>query len=135
VDLRRPEVGSGPGVLWDGLRGGAILGVVAIALGVAGLSPSLSWIPEVLLLAAFVALPTGIVAAIGYRTGSRTKRVRAGVFAAAIAGAIGGCVGGLTYVAFGKPITNVLVGIVAGAVGGGIVGCAGALLSARRKTI
>jgi hypothetical protein len=120
-------------VLSEGLRGGAILGVVAVVLGVAGLSPSFSWIPELPLLAAFVLLPAGIAVAIGYRAASHAGRFRAGVFAGVIAGSIGGCVGGLTYFAFGKPVLNILVGVVAGAVGGGFAGGLGGILSKRTR--
>jgi hypothetical protein len=115
----------------EGLRGGAILGVVAIALGVAGLLPFFTWIPEVLLLAAFVLAPVGILGSTGYRTGLRARRVVSGAVAGAIAGAIGGFIGGLTYVAFVKSGLNIVVGFVAGALGGGIVGAIGARFSTR----
>jgi len=106
----------------EGLREGLILGVLAVALGVAGLSPSFAWIPEALLLAAFVIVPAVVLGVAGYR---------AGAMAGVIAGAIGGCVGGLTYVAFGKPVLNVAVGIVGGAVGGAILGAVGARFARR----
>lgn len=117
----------------EGLRGGAVLGVVAIALGVSGLSPSLTWIPEVPLLAAFVIVPAAIVGLTGYSAGSSAGRVMAGAIAGGIAGAIGGCLGGLTYVAFGKPVVNVLIGTLAGVVGGGILGAIGARFALSRK--
>ena len=120
-------------VLSEGLRGGAILGTVAIALGVTGLSPSFRWIPEVLLLAAFILLPIAIVGVAGYRAGSRARAAMPGALAGALAGAIGGFVGGLTYVAFGKPMLNVAVGLLAGALGGAIVGAIGARLGTRRE--
>ena len=120
-------------VLSEGLRGGAILGLVAIALGVTGLSPSFRWIPEVLLLSAFVLLPIAILGVAGYRAASRARGVMPGTLAGAIAGAIGGCVGGLTYLAFGKPVLNVVVGLLAGALGGAVVGALGARLGARRE--
>jgi len=119
-------------VLPEGLRGGVILGVAAVVLGVAGLSPSLTWIPEALLLALFVLVPAAILGAVGYRAGSRERRVMPGALAGALAGAIGGAVGGLTYVAFGKPMLNVLVGMVAGALAGALVGAIGAVLGVQR---
>jgi hypothetical protein len=122
-------------VLIEGLREGVILVVVAVALGVAGLSPSLSWIPEVPLLAAFVLVPAMIIGVAGYRAGKREGRVTSGAVAGAIAGAIGGCAGGLTYVAFGKPAVNVVLGLAAGVVGGAVVGAIGARLSPRRERI
>jgi hypothetical protein len=119
-------------VVSEGLREGVILAVVAVGLGVAGLSPSFTWIPEVLLLALLVLVPAAILGVAGYRAGSRAGGVVPGALAGALAGAIGGFVGGLTYVAFGKPVLNVVVGMVGGALGGTIVGAIGAVLSARR---
>jgi hypothetical protein len=116
----------------ESLRAGLILGVAAVVLGVAGLSPSFTWIPEALLLALFVLVPAAILGAVGYRTGSRERRVMPGAAAGALAGAIGGAVGGLTYVAFGKPVLNVLVGLIGGALGGALVGAIGAVVGARR---
>ena len=129
--LREGE-SEGSAVLSEGLREGVILGVVTVALGVAGLSPSFTWIPEVPLLAAFVLVPAVIVGVAGYRAAKREGRVTSGAVAGAIAGAIGGCAGGLTYMAFGKPALNVMLGLAAGVVGGGIVGAVGARLSTRR---
>jgi hypothetical protein len=120
-------------VLSEGIREGLILGFIVVALGVAGLSPSFSWVPEVPLLAAFVVVPSLIIGVAGYRAGGRAGRVAPGAFAGAIAGAIGGCVGGLTYVAFGKPVLNVVLGAAAGVVGGTIVGAVGARLGTRRE--
>ncbi len=122
-------------VLSEGIREGLILGVVVVALGVAGLSPSFRWVPEVPLLAAFVVVPALVIGVAGYRAGGRAGRVAPGAFAGAIAGAIGGCVGGLTYVAFGKPVLNVVLGAAVGVVGGAIVGAVGARLGTRRERI
>ena len=119
-------------VLSEGVRGGVIIGVAAVVLGAAGLSPSFTWIPEALLLALFVLVPAAILGAVGYRTGSRERRVMPGALAGALAGAIGGVAGGLTYVAFGKPVLNVVVGLVGGALCGVIVGGIGALIGARQ---
>jgi len=120
-------------VLSEGLLGGAILGVVAIVLGVLGLSPSFSWIPEALLVAAFGLVPVGILGAIGARAGLHSRRVIAGTLAGLIAGAIAGCAAGLTYVAFGKPVLNVLIGTIGGALGGVVVGTVGAVVDLRRQ--
>jgi hypothetical protein len=110
-----------------------ILGVVVLALGVAGLSPSLTWIPEVPLLTAFVLVPALIIGVAGYRAGGQKGRITSGAAAGAVAGAIGGCVGGLTYVAFGKPALNLPLGFAAGAIGGAIFGAIGARLITRRE--
>jgi hypothetical protein len=118
-------------VISEGIRGGAILGVLAVALGMAGLSPSLTWIPELLLLAAIVIGPAVVLGLAGYRAGSRSKGLIPGALAGALAGAIGGCVGGLTYLAFDKPALNVVLGTVAGAVGGAIAGAVGARFASR----
>ena len=120
-------------VLSEGLRAGLLLGVATVVLGVLGLSPAFTWIPEALLLALFVLVPVAILGVAGFRAGSREGRVMPGALAGALAGAIGGIVGGLTYVAFGKPWLNVVVGMVGGAVGGAIVGAVGAMLGARRQ--
>ena len=120
-------------VLTEGLREGAILAVLAVALGVAGLSPSLTWIPEVPLLAAFVLVPVVIIGVAGYRAGKGEGHITSGAMAGVIAGTMGGCAGGLTYVAFGKPPLNVVLGVAAGVVGGAIVGAVGARLSTRRE--
>jgi hypothetical protein len=119
-------------VLTEGIRGGVVLIVAAVVLGIAGLSPSLTWIPEAPVLAAFALVPLGVVAVTGYRTGMRIKRTSAGALAAALAGAAGGFAGGLTYMAFGKPAINVLVGVLAGALQGAIVGGGMAWYAIRR---
>ena len=120
-------------VLSEGLLGGAILGVVAVAFGVLGLSPSFSWIPEAALLAALVLVPIGVTGAIGGRAAMHTGRLMSGTLAGLIAGAIAGCVGGLTYFAFGKPALNVLIGTLGGALLGAIAGMVGAALDLRRR--
>jgi hypothetical protein len=120
-------------ILSEGLLGGAILGVVAIVFGVLGLSPSFIWIPEALVIAAFVLVFIGIAGAIGGRAGMHSGRVMAGTLAGLIAGAVAGCVGGFTYVAFGKPVLNVLIGGIGGGLVGGIAGMVGAVLDLRRE--
>jgi hypothetical protein len=120
-------------ILSEGLLGAAILAVVAIVFGVLGLAPSFSWIPEALVIAAFVLVFIGIAGAIGGRAGMHSGRVMAGTLAGLVAGAIAGCVGGFTYVAFGKPLLNVLIGTIGGGVVGGIAGMIGAVLDLRRE--
>ena len=107
------------------------MAVVAILFAVAGLSPSLTWVPEVPLLAAAVLLPVAIIGVTGFRAGARSTRLPAGTLAGALAGAIGGFVGGVSYVVFGKPALNIAVGLVAGAIAGGAIGTTGALFSRR----
>ena len=74
----------------------------------------MTWIPEVPLLAAFVPVPVVIIGVAGYRAGKGEGRITSGAMAGVIAGTMGGCAGGLTYVAFGKPLLNVVLGVAAG---------------------
>jgi hypothetical protein len=110
------------------------MSVASILFAVVGLSPSLTWVPEVPLLAAAVVLPIAILGIAGFRAGARTRLVRAGAFAGSLGGAIGGFVGGVAYVSFGKPALNVAVGLMAGGLGGAAIGMMGALLSRRTAT-
>jgi hypothetical protein len=48
-------------VLREGARSGAILASCAVVFAVLGLTPALSWIPEVPLLAAAVVIPVAIL--------------------------------------------------------------------------
>ena len=107
------------------------MSVASILFAVVGLSPSLTWVPEVPLIAAAVLLPIAIFGIAGFRAAARTRVVSAGALAGSLAGAIGGFVGGVSYVFFGKPALNIAVGLVAGAVAGAAVGTVGALLSRR----
>jgi hypothetical protein len=118
-------------VVSEGLTGGVAMGVAAVVFAVVGLSPSLSWVPEVPLLAVAVLVPIAAFGIAGFRAGARTSRVLAGALAGGMAGAIGGFVGGVSYVVFGKPALNIAVGLLAGAVSGAAIGTAGALLSRR----
>jgi hypothetical protein len=118
-------------VLWEGLRGGVALSVAAVLFAVVGLTPSLSWVPEVPLLAAAVLLPVAILGVIGFRAAARTRRSLAGGLAGAMAGAISGLVAGVSYVVFGKPALNIVVGLVVGAAAGAAIATAGALISQR----
>jgi hypothetical protein len=116
----------------EGLRWGAVLGAIAVVLSIVGLMPSLSWIPEVPLLAAAVLLPTAVCGLAGSRAGLRSGRHLAGWLAGALAGGIGGVVGGACYVLFGKPPLNLLVGLCLGVIGGALAGAVGALISLGR---
>lgn len=118
-------------VLSEGLTGAVAVSVAAIVFAVVGLSPSLTWVPEVPLLAAAVLLPIAILGVAGFRAGARTRLVAAGALAGGMAGAVGGLVGGAAYVLFGKPALNIAVGLVAGALAGAGIGTIGALLSRR----
>jgi hypothetical protein len=115
-----------------GLRVGAVLAVGVVMLALVGLTPAFSWIPEVplLLVAAFIPLLGYGIA--GYRSALMTHRVRDGIVAGAIAGVLSGAIGGMSYVAFGKPLLNLIVGPAIGAIGGGAVGAVAALLALRR---
>jgi hypothetical protein len=108
------------------------MGGASILFAVVGLSPSLTWVPEVPLLAAAVLLAIAIFGIAGFRAGARAGVVQAGALAGGLAGALGGCVGGVSYVFFGKPALNIVVGLLAGAMAGAAIGTLGALL--RRRT-
>ncbi len=118
-------------VLREGLSGGAALGVFAAVFAALGLTPSLSWIPEVPLLGIGILVPVLILVRTGYRTGGRGATVAAGAIAGALAGAAGGLVAGIAYVLYGKPLVNLPVDMVFGAVGGAVLGAARTLLSRR----
>jgi hypothetical protein len=115
----------------DGLRSGAILGLCAVGLAVLGLTPALSWIPEVPLLGAAILLPVAILIWTGFRAAERSGRLVAGPMAGALAGAIGGWIGVIAYVIAGKPALNIAVGLLAGAFSGAVIGLAGAMLAGR----
>lgn len=119
--------------LSEGTRAGAVLSACVIVLAVIGLTPSLSWVPEVPLLASATVLPLFILLLTGLQAGRRSRRMVGGLLAGAIAGAIGGMFGGLAYVWFGKPFLNVLVGLLLGAGGGSVLGSLGALFAIRRR--
>ena len=116
----------------EGWRWGLLLAAFAIVFGILGLTPSLTWIPEVPLLIAGAVGPVLILAAAGWRAASRSRQARVGALAGALAGAIGGLAGGLSYGAVGKPVVNVAVGAIAGALGGALVGWVSGLVSSRR---
>src|SRR5881398_446343 len=76
--------------LAEGVRGGIVLSIAVILLAILGLTPSLSWIPEVPLIAAAIAAPVVGYALTGYRAGRRSGRIAAGGLAGTIAGGISG---------------------------------------------
>src|SRR5215470_4105911 len=118
-------------ILSEGVGAGLTLGACTVMLAVLGLTPRLSWIPEIPLLGAAILVPVLVCGLSGFRAGRRRRRLLAGALAGGVAGAIGGTVGGLSYVLYGKPPANVAVGLFLGATGGAIAGAAGALLSRR----
>lgn len=122
------------GTVWsEGLRSGVVLAGCAVVLAFLGLTPSLSWIPEVPLLGAAILIPIAVLGITGYRAGLRSGRVVAGALAGAIAGSLSGTVGGICYVVFGKSAINVLAGLLLGALGGAAFGAAGSVLSRYRR--
>jgi hypothetical protein len=115
-----------------GTRWGLVLAAAVVVLAILGLTPSLTWVPEVPLLAAGVVVPLLVVGVAGSRAGWRTGKASGGAQAGAVVGAIGGLAGGLCYVAFGKPALNVAAGLLAGAAAGALVGLAAGLAARRR---
>jgi hypothetical protein len=109
------------------------MSALAVVLAVLGLTPSLSWLPEVPLLAAAVLLPIAVYGLAGYRGGLGSGRLLTGLLAGALAGGISGIVGGGCYVVFGKPAVNLLAGLCLGVLGGAISGAMGALIALRRR--
>lgn len=118
-------------VFSEGVRAGVAVGACVVVLAILGLTPSLSWIPEVPLLAVALLLPVAAYGVTGFRAGLRSGSVVGGALAGAVAGAISGGVGGVSYVFFGKPAANIVVGLLLGAVGGAVLGAAGAVLGRR----
>jgi hypothetical protein len=116
-----------------GLRVGVVLAVGAVVLAVVGLTPSFSWIPEVPLLLTAALIPLLGFGFAGYRSASVSHRALDGMIAGAVAGLLSGVVGGLSYVAFGKPLLNLIVGPLIGAVGGALVGATAAFLAVRHS--
>jgi hypothetical protein len=108
-----------------------VLSVFVVLIAFVGLTPALSWVPEVPLLAISVLIPLVGYAITGYRAGKRSGRVTSGVIASAVAGVVSGLAGGLSYVLFGKSLLNIPVGIALGFVAGAVWGAAGAIVSVR----
>jgi hypothetical protein len=120
-------------VISEGLRWGAVMSVLAAVLAVLGLTPSLTWIPELPLLTVAVLLPVVGYGLAGHRAGLGSGRLLAGLLAGALAGGISGAVAGACYVLFGKPVFNLLAGFCLGVIGGAVVGTVGALIALRRR--
>ena len=112
-----------------GFAGGLLMALFAVGFAILGLTPSLSWIPEVPLLAAAVIVPVGILLVTGHRAYARTLDVVAAMLAGSLAGALGGLTGGVSYVVAGKSAVNVVGGLLAGVVAGVFLGWAGALVA------
>lgn len=121
--------------LSEGLGAGALLGACVVALAVIGLTPSLSWVPEIPLLGVAILLPLFVYGLTGYRAGLRSRQVLGGLVAGAVAGAVSGGIGGLSYVLFGKSLMNIAAGLLLGAVGGAVVGAVGARLGIRTQRL
>ena len=118
--------------LTAGVGAGAVLAAVSICFAILGLTPSLSWIPEVPLLTIAGLIPIALLVRTGYRAWKRFRTTLMAAIAGATAGAIGGCAGGVAYVVFGKPALNVVVGTIAGVAAGLALGTLGAVVAARR---
>ena len=108
-----------------------MLALFAVVFAILGLTPSLSWIPEVALLAAVVIVPVAILLVTGHRAYQRTLDVVAAMLAGSLAGALGGLAGGVSYVVAGKSAVNVVAGLLVGVVGGGLLAWAGAMVARR----
>jgi hypothetical protein len=122
---------SGVPVL-TGLRVGAVLAVGVVILAVVGLTPSFSWIPEIPLLLTATLIPLLGFGFAGYSSALTTHRAWDGMVAGAVAGVLSGASGGLAYVAFGKPMLNLIVVPLLGVVGGAVVGAIAARYALRR---
>jgi hypothetical protein len=114
---------------------GVALGACVIVLAILGLTPSLSWIPEVPLIGASILLPVAVYGLTGFREGRRSGQILAGALAGAVAGGISGAVAGIAYVLFGKSLLNIVVGLCLGAAGGAAVGAVGAWLGRRTTAL
>jgi len=115
-----------------GLRVGAVLAAAVVVLAVVGLTPSFSWVPELPLLLTAMLIPVIGFGFAGYRSAAQSHRALDGMIAGAVAGLLSGVIGGLSYVAFGKPLLNVIVGALIGGAGGATVGVIAARLAMRR---
>ena len=110
-----------PGLV-DGVRWGSALAVFAVAFGILGLTPSLTWIPELPLLLIGAIVPVLLLAIAGRQAVLHSDDRGTGFMAGAVAGALGGLAGGSCYVAYGKPALNLIIGLVAGFTGGSLIG-------------
>ncbi len=104
-----------------------------VLLAFVGLTPALTWVPEVPLLGVSVLIPLVGYAVTGYSAGKRSGRVASGVIASAVAGVVSGFAGGLSFVLFGKPLLNIPVGMALGCIAGAVWGGVGAIVSLRPR--
>jgi hypothetical protein len=118
--------------LTAGVRAGAVLAALAILFAILGLTPSLSWIPEVPLLTIAGVMPIAVLTVTGYRAWKSSGLILMSAIAGGTAGGIGGCAGGVAYVLFGKPAVNVVAGTIVGVVAGVALAAVGALVAAKR---
>ena len=116
-----------------GIRGGIVLSAFVILFAFLGLSPELSWLPEVPLLVASIVVPLVGYSVSGFLAARHSRRTGDGVVAGALAGIVSGLTGGLCFVLFGKSPLNVPVGVVLGCTAGGVWGAVGAIVSARSR--
>ena len=112
-------------ILREGLRAGILLAGFSLAFAVLGLTPSLSWIPEVPLLIMAALVPFFLLLYTGRRVGKGGSGPGSASLAGAVAGGIGGLTGGVGYLLYGKSAINVGVGIVVGIVSGALLGATG----------
>jgi hypothetical protein len=119
--------------LVNGLLCGSVLAAFAVTFGILGLTPSLTWIPELPLLAIGAAVPVLILGYAGRQAVLHSGDRRTGFFAGAVAGAMGGLAGGVCYLAYGKPALNLVVGSVVGFIGGASIGGLAGLGTRRAK--
>ena len=115
-----------------GVRPGAVLAAFAVLFAILGLTPSLSWIPEIPLLTIAGLVPIALLVLTGYRAWKSLRMILMAAIAGATAGGIGGFAGGVAYVVYGKPALNVVVGTIVGVAAGAALGAAGAMVAARK---
>lgn len=101
---------------------GSGLAIFAVTFGILGLTPSLTWIPELPLLVVGAVVPLLLLGWAGWLATRHSGERTSGFLAGALAGAMGGVAGGICYVAYGKPVLNVAVGLVVGAAAGLAIG-------------
>src|SRR5438093_12120088 len=97
-----------------GVRAGLVLSTFVALLAFIGLTPELSWVPEVPLLAVSVLVPHVAYAVTGFRAERRSGRIGSAVVASVVAGGVSGLAGGLSFVLFSKSLLNVPVVLVPG---------------------
>jgi hypothetical protein len=112
---------------------GILLSAFVVLLAFVGLTPALSWVPEVPLLGVSVLIPLVAYTVTGYRAGRRSGRVASGVIASAVAGVVSGFAGGLSFVLFDKPLLNIPVGVALGCIAGALWGAIGAIVGLRPR--